>query len=152
MRILMAAHTYRKFIALMSCWYAGQNSQVLLIKSLFMVLFLQVYKILVWATLLLCVSEKSHICSLLGCHEWLWGMGANAVAWDPSYNNTAFFEGPTATAKTTASCVQHQTHNSGPLPCLPTNLAGDLPRAACRQKFFPWHHGTLQGGWSCVKL
>lgn len=71
------------------------------VKPLFMVLFLQVYKILVWTTLLLCVW-KSHIWSLLVCHEWLWGIRANAVAWDPSYNNTDSFKGPTMTAKTTA--------------------------------------------------
>lgn len=94
-----------------------------------MVLFLQVYKILVWTTLLLCVW-KSHIWGLLVCHEWLWGIRANAVAWDPSYNNTDSFKGPTKTAKTTAwalpavytSNVKHATGD----PCRvywPTCLA-----------------------------
>ena len=69
------------------------------VKPLFMVLFLQVYKILVWTTRLLYVW-KSHIWGLLVCHEWLWGIRADAVAWDPSYNNTDSFEGPTMTAKT----------------------------------------------------
>lgn len=28
------------------------------------------------------------MCNLLVRHEWLWGMRANGVAWEPSYNNS----------------------------------------------------------------
>lgn len=35
-----------------------------------------------------CVYKISHMCNLLVCHEWLWGMRANGVAWEPSYNNS----------------------------------------------------------------
>lgn len=106
-------HIYtKKIIASLSCWFTGQDPHV---KPLFMVLFLQVCKILVWPTLLLCVW-KSHIWSLLVCHEWLWGIRANAVAWDPSYNNTDSFKGPTTTAKTTARA-------------LPAVYASDIKRA-----------------------
>lgn len=117
------------------------------VKPLFMVLFLQVYKILVWTTLLLCVW-KSHIWSLLVCQEWLWGIRANAVAWEPSYNNTDSFKGPTMTAKTTARGLdcwmyfKHWTRCRGPVLCLLTDLFGLLPRAALRQKL--WHHCTSQ--------
>ena len=105
-RILMAAHTYtpKKSLPL---WVVGSQDKTPMcysVKPLFMVLFLQVCKILVWPTLLLCVW-KSHIWSLLVCHEWLWGIRANAVAWDPSYNNTDSFKGPTTTAKTTARAL-----------------------------------------------
>lgn len=94
-----------------------------------MVLFLQVYKILGSTTPLLCVW-KSHIWGLLVCHEWLWGIRANAVAWDPSYNNTDSFEGPTITAKTTAwalpaAYTSNIKHAAGDRCCVyrPTCLA-----------------------------
>lgn len=100
------------------------------VRPLFMVLFLLVYKILVWTTLLFCVW-KNHIWSLLVCHEWLWGIRANAVAWDPSYNNTDSFEGPTMTAKTTAQALpavytSNIIHGTEDLCCVywPTCLAG----------------------------
>lgn len=90
-------------------------------RALFIVLFLLGYKILVWTTLLFCVW-KSHIWSLLVCHEWLWGIRANAVAWVPSYNNTDSFEGPTKRAKTTASAV----------PALYTsNIVDGAPASCC---------------------
>lgn len=145
-------HTYtQKSLPLWVVGSRGKTPMCYSVKPLFMVLFLQVYKILVWPTLLLCVW-KSHIWSLLVCHEWLWGIRANAVAWDPSYNNTDSFKGPTKTAKTTARalpCVytsKHQTHCRGPWLCLLTDLPCLLPRAALGHKSFLWHHRTSQSG------
>lgn len=116
------------------------------VKPLFMVLFLQVYKILVWTTRLLYVL-RSHIWGLLVCLEWLWGIRADAVAWDPSYNNTDSYRVPSWQPRPLLgpACsiyVKHQTRYRGPLPCLLTNLSGHLPRAALRLKSLIWHHHT----------
>lgn len=132
---------------LLPLWVVGLQDKTPMcysVKPLFMVLFLKVYKILGWTTPLLCVW-KSHIWCLLVCHEWLWGIRANAVAWDTSYNNTDSFEGPTMTAKTTARafacCIywKHQTRCRGPVLCLLTNLSGCLPKAALRHELLLWH-------------
>lgn len=141
--IHMHPHTQKS----LPLWVVGLQDRTPMcysVKPLFIVLFLQVYKILVWTTLLLCVW-KSHIWSLLVCHEWLWGIRANAVAWDPSYNNTASFEGPTMTAKTTARAlpgvyISNIKQATGDPCCVywPTCLA------CCQEQFshksFLWHH------------
>lgn len=102
--------------------------------------FLLVYKILAWITLHLGVWTN-HIWSLMVCHEWLWGIRANAVAWDHSYNNTDSFEGPIRTAKT-RHCLPHPVSYRGSVLFLLTDLSGLQPRAGetLWHEFFLWHH------------
>ena len=144
----MAAHTYTPKKKSLPLWVVGSQDKTPMcysVKPLFMVLFLQVCKILVWPTLLLCVW-KSHIWSLLVCHEWLWGIRAYAVAWDPSYNNTRLLQGSHHDSQDHCSgpacciCLEHQTRYRGPEPCLLTDLSGLMPRAVLRQKSLLWHH------------
>lgn len=69
--ILIAAHScMHACIKIIPCWVIGSQYRTPMcypVKSLFIVLFLQVHKVLVWPTLLLC-EWKNHIWRWLVCH------------------------------------------------------------------------------------